>query len=473
MAIDIQSLSIKKAHEHLIKGDFSVQELVTTYKDVIAEKNDDINAYLEVFDDADAQAQSAERILKENPESLLAGIPIAMKDNILIKGRKVSASSKILEGYIAPYDATVTTKLKKDGVVFLGRTNCDEFAMGGSTENSAFGVTKNPLNTEHVAGGSSGGSAAAVAMRGALGALGSDTGGSIRQPAGFCGIVGLKPTYGSVSRHGLIAMGSSLDVIGPMAQSVTDTEILFNAIKGPDAFDSTALPESVLKEACVVPQAGMRIGVPEELVAHEGVSESVRRAYQESIDRLKTLGHEIVPIVLPHSAYALATYYIIIPAESSTNLSRFDGIRYGIRLGGENGIDDYFKTRGEGFGAEVRRRILLGTYVLSAGYFDAFYKKATEVRRVISTDYKQAFKTVDAILMPTAPTEAFRIGEKVQDPFSMYIADIFTVSANLVGIPSISIPVPSKGLPIGMQFLAPAVHEPVLFALGKQFLGEV
>jgi aspartyl-tRNA(Asn)/glutamyl-tRNA(Gln) amidotransferase subunit A len=472
--IDITTFTIATAHTHLINKDFSARDLAEAYLAEIKKTNGDINAYLEIYDDVLAQADNADKVIASGTATSLTGIPLALKDNLLITGKHVTSASKILEGYVAPYDATVVDKLKKEHVVFLGRTNMDEFAMGGSTENSAFGVTKNPLDMTRVAGGSSGGSVAAVAMNGALGALGSDTGGSVREPATFCGVVGLKPTYGGVSRHGLMAMGSSLDVIGPITKTVTDAEILFNAIKGQDTFDSTTYPDGQYPQNT---NKKLVIGVPYHILEQEGIDQSVRNNFAESIKKLEQLGYEIRDISLPNIGYSLAVYYILMPAEVSSNLARFDGIKYGLHVDGDNLLQDYLKTRAQGFGPEVRRRILIGTYVLSAGYHDAYYNKAILLRQKISDEFAHAFKKVDAIVTPTTPTPSFKIGEKAHDPLSMYLADIFTVPANIVGIPAISIPsgmVAYEGstLPAGLQIMAPHAHESVLFEISKKFLGE-
>ncbi|MEN9621929.1 MAG: hypothetical protein RLZZ67_363 [Candidatus Parcubacteria bacterium] len=470
--IDLTTLTISKAHEALVKGDFTVKELAQAYLDAIAKKDGDIHAYLEVYNDVIAQAEAAQKLVRKGG-SVLAGIPIAIKDNLLIEGKRVGSASKILEGYVGPYDATAIAKLKEAGVVFLGRANMDEFAMGGSTENSAYGVTKNPHDLSRVAGGSSGGSVAAVAGDMALASLGSDTGGSVRQPASFCGVVGLKPTYGSISRHGLMAMGSSLDVIGPVTKTVADAEILFNAMKGKDRYDSTSIdthPNPAAKPKT--------IGVPRHFLKGDGIDPAVMKVFEESLTKFEALGYEIKDVELPNIDYSLAVYYVLMPAEVSTNLSRFDGIKYGLHVDGKDLIEDYFLSRGQGFGREARRRIMLGAYVLSSGYYDAYYNKATAVRELLRADFAKAFESVDAIITPTAPAPAFKIGEKASDPVAMYLEDIFTVTANLVGIPAISIPagtksVEGKSLPIGIQLAAAHGREDILFALGKKFLNEV
>ncbi len=471
--IDLTTLTIRKAHAALVKGEFTARELAQAYLAAITKRDSDIHAYLEVYADVLAQADAADKRIKSGKADMLTGIPLAIKDNILIEGRRAGAASKILENYVAPYDATAIMKLKAAGAVFIGRANMDEFAMGGSTENSAYGVTKNPRDLSRVAGGSSGGSVAAVAGDLALAALGSDTGGSVRQPASFCGVVGFKPTYGSISRHGLMAMGSSLDVIGPVTKTVGDAEILFNAMKGKDRYDSTSVD--------IAPVAGGKkpiIGIPRHFLKGDGIDADVMRVFEESVAKFKSLGYEIRDIELPNIEYSLAVYYVLMPAEVSTNLSRFDGVKYGLHRDGKDLLEDYLLTRGEGFGREARRRIMLGAYVLSSGYYDAYYNKAATVRELLKKDFAAAFAAVDAILTPTAPAPAFKIGEKISDPVAMYLEDIFTVTANLVGVPAISIPagakvVGDKSLPIGIQLIANNAREDVLFALGKNFLGEV
>lgn len=486
MSLDLKKLTIASVHTHLLDGDFSAVELAEAYCAEIEKRNKDLNAYLEVFDDVREQAQEADKRIKAGKAGLLTGIPLAIKDNILIEGRRVGAASKILEGYVAPYDATAIKKLKEAGAVFLGRTNCDEFAMGGSTENSAYGVTKNPADTARVAGGSSGGSAAAVAADMALAALGSDTGGSVREPASFCGVVGFKPSYGAVSRYGLIAMGSSLDCIGPIAKSAEDAEIIFNCIKGRDSMDSTSRDFPTSKLLNFSPSK-LIIGVPRDLIG-EGVDADVLANFNEALERLRSAGVEIVDVALPDARYALPCYYIIMPAEASTNLARYDGVKYGVHRDGGNLLGDYLTTRAHGFGSEVRRRILIGTYVLSSGYYDAYYNKAVAVRQRIQAAFSETFRHVDpvrsregsqrpsasngvdVIATPTAPTPAWKVGEK-GDPLSMYLADIFTVTANIAGIPAISLPSgkTQSGLPLGIQFMAAHGREDTLFAAGRLF----
>ncbi|MCK5096205.1 MAG: Asp-tRNA(Asn)/Glu-tRNA(Gln) amidotransferase subunit GatA [Candidatus Pacebacteria bacterium] len=469
----MHELIIEKAHKHLLGGDFTAVELAEAVLKNAESKNKKMNAYLEFYDDVKDQAEEADQMFKKGTAGMLTGIPFAIKDCILVHGKTATASSKILEGYTATYDATAIKKLKKAGAVLLGRANMDEFAMGGSTENSSNGVTKNPHDLERVPGGSSGGSAAAVAMDGALAALGSDTGGSIRQPGSFCGVVGLKPTYGAVSRYGLMAMASSLDQIGPITKTVAGAEAVFDVISGHDKMDSTSVPEEVAEKCKKEKKKKYTIGVPADFVYAEGVDEDVIVNFKESLQYLKKLGHTIKEISLPNLKYSLAAYYVIMPAEASTNLARFDGVRFGLLEEGNNLLEDYEKTRGVGFGKEVRRRIMLGTYVLSSGYYDAYYNKAVAVRNVIQNDFKKAFKEADMIATPTSPVPAFKIGEKSGDPLSMYLADIFTVPANLAGVPAISVPSGTtvregKKLPLGMQFFAPHFNEKMLFAIGKE-----
>ncbi|MBI3888852.1 Asp-tRNA(Asn)/Glu-tRNA(Gln) amidotransferase subunit GatA [Candidatus Nomurabacteria bacterium] len=467
--IDIAKLTIAEARKKLDAKEFSAVDLAQAYLDEIKKKNKELNAYLEIFDDVLEQAKEVDARIAKGESYPLLGIPMAIKDVILIKGRRVSAASKILENYRATYDATVITKLKKQGAVFLGRTNMDEFAMGGSTENSAFGPTRNPHDTRRVSGGSSGGSVAAVASNMALGALGSDTGGSVREPASFCGIVGMKPTYGRVSRYGLIAMGSSLDCIGSIAKNTEDAKIIYDAIYGHDILDSTSIEDTTYAK----PQIKKVIGVPWDLVNMEGVDVKVKENFKQSISKLENLGFKINDISIKNIDMALATYYIIMPAESSTNLSRFDGMRYGLHKDGKDLLEDYRLTKRAGFGKEVRRRILLGTYVLSSGYYDAYYGKAQIARSALKEEFAKAFKDVDIVATPTAPFVAWKIGEK-SDPLSVYLADIFTITANMVGIPAISIPsgfseVEGKKLPLGIQFMAPHGAEDLLFEVGKKF----
>jgi len=488
--METQNLTIKEAREHLDNGDISAVKLAESFLDVIEHKDKEIHAYLEVFDDVIEQAEAADKIIENGKSTPLTGIPIAIKDNILIEGHIASAASKILENYKATYDATVIEKLRKSGAVFLGRTNMDEFAMGSSTQSSAFGVTRNPHETTRVPGGSSGGSAAAVARGMALGALGSDTAGSIRQPASFCGVVGFKPTYGSVSRSGLIALGSSFDCIGPIARSVSDAELIFNTILGSDKMDSTSVWDGLYGKKEI--KKDLTVGVPRIFLEESGLDENVMDNFNESLEKLKSLGYKVKDIVLPNIEYAVPAYYVILPAEASTNLARFDGMKYGLHVDGVDLLDEYLKSRGQGFGYEPRRRIILGTYVLSAGYHDAYYNKANAVRKLISQDFVKAFEDVDVVSMPTSPHVAFKIGEKMDDPVKMYLEDTFTVPANHAGLPAISVPSgfvsptsqennkgrgsdrsvekeDGKKLPLGLQFMAPHMQEHILFEVGKKF----
>lgn len=461
------SKTIKEIRKDLDSKKYSSEELTQEYLNRIKEKDPEIHAYLEVFEkEALEQAKLADERIKKGDIDILTGIPCAIKDNILIKGKKCTAGSKMLENYTASYNAFVIEKLKKQGAVFLGKTNLDEFAMGSSTENSYFGVTRNPHDLDRVPGGSSGGSAAAVAADMCVFALGSDTGGSIRQPASFCGVVGLKPTYGTVSRNGLIAFASSLDQIGPFAKSVEDAKILYDVLKEKDFKDSTNIEVKEKSEQFDVKK--IKLGVPKEYFG-VGLDKEVEEAIKKTIEKYKEKGVEIVEISLPHSKYALACYYIIAPAEASANLARFDGIRYGFKAEGENIDDIYSNTRTQGFGEEVKRRIMLGTYTLSSGYYDAYYKKALKVRSLIKKDFEEAFEKVDAILGPVSPILPFKIGEKTDDPLSMYLADIYTTPINLAGVPAISVPTfeSKQGLPIGLHIIAPHFEESKLLNIAN------
>lgn len=464
--MDLSSLTISEARRALDAKEYSALDLTNAYLDAIAKKDPEIHAYLEVWtDSAREEAKAADAMIAAGKSQLLTGIPIAVKDNILIDGRIASSASKMLENYKASYDATVISKLKSQGVVFLGRTNMDEFALGGSTENSAFGPTKNPHDTSRIPGGTSGGSAAAVAAGMALAALGSDTGGSIRQPSAFCGVVGLKPTYGAVSRFGLMAAASSLDQIGSIAKNIGDAEILFDAIRGHDANDSTSLPDTPAASAPL----RKKIGVPRAFL-QKGIEPDMLTAYEESLKSLSAAGYELVDIELSSLQYALAVYYIINPAEVSTNLARYDGIRYGYSAPADDIAGVYAKSRAEGFGPETRRRILMGTFVLSSGYADAYYRKARSVRELIRADFAKAFASVDAIAMPVSPIPPWKFGDK-NDPVAMYAADIFTVPVNLTGVPAISVSGTverdGKQLPVGFQLIAAHGNEAALFAMGK------
>lgn len=469
MNINLKELNIEQAHSDLSSGVYTVRELVDAYLEVIKEKNGDLNAYLEIFDDLDNQIKTAEEKFKNKNATLLTGIPIAIKDNILIKGHIASASSKILENYTASYDSTVIKILREEGAIFLGRTNMDEFAMGSSTETSAYGITRNPIDRELVPGGSSGGSASALGADMALVSLGTETCGSVREPAAFCNLVGLKPTYGAVSRHGIIAMGNSLDQVSPFGKNVRDAEIVFNTISKYDKLDNTSILEN--ERVIKIKDANKKkIGIPWHLF-ESGVDESIMVNFKQSVEKLKNAGYEIVDISLPFSKYSLAVYYIIMPAEVSTNLSRFDGVRYGTRKEGENIWESFKKSRSYGFGIEARRRIILGTYVLSHGYYDAYYNKAWKIRRAIMKEINDAFDQVGFIMTPTVPVLPFKLGEKMNDPLAMYLCDLFSAPANLTGAPSIAIPSGKneKELPFSVQFTAPHFSESSLFEIGKEF----
>ncbi|MFA6586271.1 MAG: Asp-tRNA(Asn)/Glu-tRNA(Gln) amidotransferase subunit GatA [Candidatus Paceibacterota bacterium] len=470
--IDLKNLTIEKVHEGLESKKFTCRELVQEYLKNIKEKNTELFAYIEVYDDVLNQADEAQKKFENSTATLLTGIPFAIKDNILFKDHKVSAGSKILENYTAVYDSTVVKELKNEGAILIGRTNMDEFAMGSSTETSAYGVSRNPYDISRVPGGSSGGSAVAIASDMALVSLGTETCGSVRQPSSFCGLVGLKPTYGAVSRNGVIAMGNSLDQVSPFGKNVRDVEIVFNALSKHDPMDSTSVTDEKRNHKKISSGATWKIGVPWHLF-EKGVDPEVMNSFKESMEKLKNSGCGIVDIKLPYSKYSLEAYYIIMPAEVSTNLSRFDGMRYGFSEKGDNLAEVYKKSRGKGFGKEARRRILLGTYVLSHGYYDAYYNKATKIREKIKEETIEIFKNVDFIATPTTPTSAFKLGEKLDDPVAMYLCDIFAASANLVGTPAMAIPSgkDKNGLPLSIQFTAPYFHENLLFEIGKKFEG--
>lgn len=464
--MDFTELTIKSAADLLAHKKISAKELAEMSLKRIKEVDNKLHAFLFVAEkEALESAERADQMIADGENFSLTGIPYAAKDNILVKGMQATAASKILENYKAVYDATVIKKLNVELPVLMGKTNLDEFAMGSSTENSAFGPTKNPYDLSRVPGGSSGGSAAAVASGEVLFALGTDTGGSVRQPAAFCGIVGFKPTYGRASRYGLIALGSSLDQVGVFAKTVEDTAAVFQTIAGPDDYDSTSLPKPVpdyskfLKEDL----KGLRIGIPKEYLI-EGIDSEVDQSIKKAISKMEELGAKVSEISLPHSSYALACYYIILPVEISGNLSRYDGIRYGLSVKGNNLEEVYYNSRSQGLGAEPKRRIMIGTYASSAGYFDAYYKKAKQAQSLIRKDFIDAFENCDLIVTPTTPTPAFKFGEK-SDPLSMYLADVFTVGLNIAGVPGLSMPVgmTKSGLPIGMQLIASHFAEEKLF----------
>jgi aspartyl-tRNA(Asn)/glutamyl-tRNA(Gln) amidotransferase subunit A len=455
------SLTGTQIAENIKNSKLREKEVCSFFKERI-NKNASLNAFVETFDVP----------IEADGDSSLAGVPIAIKDNICIKGKKITCASKILSSHTAVYDATVITKLKNAGLKIIGTTNMDEFAFGSSTESSCYGVTKNPWDIQRVPGGSSGGSAAAVAARLVPFALGSDTGGSIRQPASFCGIVGFKPSYGRVSRYGLIAFGSSLDQIGPLTTNFTDCAHLLNIICGFDEHDSTSAPieKKDFSESLVDDVTGLKVGMPRQYFA-KGIDEEIKNAVLEVSRLLKEKGAEIVDIDLPHTEYAVATYYIIGSSEASSNLQRFDGIKYGLRESASGLMDIYKNSRRAGFGDESKRRIFLGTYSLSSGYYDAYYVRALKVRSLIKKDFDDAFKKVDVILTPTSPTAAFKIGEKVTDPLSMYLSDIYTISANLAGLPAVSFPCgfTRNNLPIGAQLIAKEFDEETLIRAGYSY----
>jgi len=457
--LDLNTLTIEATKTAIAGKQITASSLVEQFYGKIKAEDPEIHAYLTLCEDrALQQAKSIDDLVSKGAAlPPLAGVPIGIKDVMITKDVRTTAGSKILENFIPPYDCTAVARLEAAGVIVLGKMNCDEFAMGSSNENSAYGPVRNPRDKTRVPGGSSGGSAAAVAAGTAVATLGSDTGGSIRQPASFCGVVGLMPTYGRVSRYGLIAFASSLDHIGPLTKTVKDAAILLRVIAGRDPLDSTSADVAVPNyEADLVrPVSGLKIGVPKEYFG-EGLEAEVRASVESGIAKLRSAGCEIVPISLPHTKYAIPTYYVIATAEASANLARFDGVRYGYRAKNARTLSEmYRKSRDEAFGAEVKRRIMLGTYALSSGYYDAYYLKAQRVRTLLTRDFEEAFQKVDAIVTPTAPTPAFKLGEKSDDPLSMYLADIYTVTADLAGVPGISVPCGKtrSGLPIGLQVL--------------------
>lgn len=474
--INLTGMTIKKAQSGLENKEFSARELVEDTLKFIGEKDKDIHAFLSLNENnaKSAADEIDKKISRGEGLKTLSGIPVALKDNILLQGLKATAGSQILKDYTASYDATVTRKLKENEAIVIGKTNLDEFAMGSSTENSSFGPTKNPRDISRVPGGSSGGSAAAVAADMAVVALGTDTGGSIRQPGAFCGVVGLKPTYGAVSRFGLVALASSLDQAGPITKTVEDAAAVFNAIRGRDKFDVTTFDPGYDENELINPDAknikSLKVGIPEEYFV-EGLSSEVGDAINKAIDSIEKLGLKTKKVSLPHTKYALSVYYIVMPSEASTNLARYDGIRYGTRGESKNLLELYQEDRGEGFGSEPKRRILLGTFALSAGYYDAYYDKAQRVRTLIKEDFDKAFKKVDVLLTPTAPTVAFRFGEKTDNPLEMYLSDIYTIPANLAGLPAISIPVKENdgNLPIGFQLIGKPWREADILGLGQLY----
>jgi aspartyl-tRNA(Asn)/glutamyl-tRNA(Gln) amidotransferase subunit A len=456
--MNLYEMTAHRLHDLLIRKEITSRELTESVLKRVEEVEGRIHSFITPTPEmALEQAAAADSRIQKGKAGPLTGIPVAIKDVICTQGVRTTCGSHILENFVPPYDATVTEKLKAAGAVFVGKANMDEFAMGSSTENSFYGPTRNPWDLDRIPGGSSGGSAAAVAADECIVSLGSDTGGSIRQPAACCGVVGMKPTYGRVSRYGLVAFASSLDQIGPFSKDVRDAALVLNAISGHEPRDSTSvdLPVPDYTQALVDDVQGMVLGVPRETFG-QGVDPEVAASVREAIEVLKKLGSKTVDISLPHSDYALAVYYIIAPCEASSNLARYDGVKYGFRArGAEDLLDMYRETRWQGFGAEVKRRIMLGTYALSAGYYDAYYLKASRVRTLIRKDFEEAFQRCDVLVLPTAPTPAFRIGEKVEDPLQMYLSDIFTIPCNLAGLPGLSLPCgfTQEGLPIGLQMI--------------------
>ncbi len=468
---NLTSLSASKIAQEVSSGNLKAEDVAQAHLDRVKTEDPKVKAFITLLEEKALFSAREIDLKRAQGKKLgkLAGVPIAVKDNILVEGVETTCASKILKGFKAPYDATIVEKLKKEDAVILGKTNLDEFAMGSSNENSAFFKTKNPWNLETVPGGSSGGSAAAVAAKMAPLSLGSDTGGSIRQPASFCGLVGIKPTYGLVSRYGLIAFASSLDQIGPMARNVEDTALLLSSIAGHDPKDSTSAPQAQNHFSGMPLESirGLKIGMPREYFA-DGLDPEVRKSVLDAVNNLKTMGAEIKEVTLPHTSYAVATYYIIAPSEAASNLARFDGVRYGHRAQNVKSLSElYEKSRGEGFGPEVKRRIMLGTYALSSGYYDAYYNRAQKARTLISRDFENVFKEVDFLATPTAPSVAFKFGEKSADPVAMYLSDIFTIPSNLAGNASLSIPcgLNKDRLPIGLQLIAPAFEDEKLLSL--------
>ncbi len=472
----LYELTIHEAHELLKQKKISSEELTRAVFDRIAHVEDKVGAYISICEEeAMNQAREADRLISEGGEiKPLTGIPLSIKDLICTKGLNTTCASKILEGFVPPYNAFVIEKFNREGAVIVGKVNMDEFAMGSSTENSGLKLTHNPWDLERIPGGSSGGSAASVAADMCLGSLGSDTGGSIRQPASHCSVVGMKPTYGRVSRFGLVAFASSLDQIGPLTKDVHDCAILMNAIAGHDPGDSTSVPKEVPDFTASLEKGlkGVTIGIPKEYFTAKGMDQDVASSVKNAINTLEDLGAKCIEVSLPHTEYAVAVYYVIAPCEASSNLARYDGVRYGYRDKEQNDlIKMYQSTKSKGFGPEVQRRIIIGTYALSAGYYDAYYGKASQVRTLIIEDFKKAFQTCDVLVSPVSPTPAFKIGENVDDPLTMYLSDIFTLSANLSGIPGISVPCgfSKQGLPIGLQIMGNHFDEEMLLKVAYNY----
>jgi aspartyl-tRNA(Asn)/glutamyl-tRNA(Gln) amidotransferase subunit A len=473
--MELFELTINEAHGLLKRKEISSVELTRAVLDRINAVEGKIDAFITIAEkEAMEEASQADQKIAKGQCAALTGIPVAIKDVICTRGIPTTCGSKILENFVPPYDATVIRKLKKAGAVIVGKLNMDEFAMGSSTENSGFKITRNPWDSTRVPGGSSGGAAAAVAAGMCLGALGSDTGGSIRLPASYCSTVGMKPTYGRVSRYGLIAFASSLDQVGPLSKNVADCAVLLKAIAGYDSSDSTSVPKDVPDYTAALQKGlkGVRVGIPIEYGATEGMDPEVSNAVRNAVEVIEGLGAETVEVSLPHTEYAVAVYYVIAPSEASSNLARYDGVKYGVRDKDQNDlIKMYRSTRSKGFGPEVQRRIIIGTYCLSAGYYDAYYGKASQVRTLIMEDFRKAFESCDVLACPVAPTPAFKVGEKVDDPLTMYLMDIFTISANLAGVPGMSVPCgfSKEGLPIGLQLMGKHFAEEMLFKVAYNF----
>ncbi|NOZ62050.1 MAG: Asp-tRNA(Asn)/Glu-tRNA(Gln) amidotransferase subunit GatA [Calditrichaeota bacterium] len=469
--MDVTRLDFSQIHPLLLNGSVSCSRIVRDYLKNVNE-GFPLNAFISILaEDAQIRAQKIDAKIRQKRAGKLAGLVVAVKDNILVKGIKTTCSSKMLADFVAPYNATVIDCLLKEDAILIGKTNMDEFAMGSSNENSFFGAVKNPIDHTKVPGGSSGGSAAAVASRQAMAALGSDTGGSIRQPAAFCGLVGLKPTYGSVSRYGLIAYASSFDQIGPIARSVEDCAKIFSVIAGHDSRDSTSsthrYPAQFFSD--IAPVSSLKIGVPKQFFSND-IEPDVKRNIESSVEKLRQKGAQIISVSLPHADYSVPAYYIIATAEASSNLARFDGVGYGFRSDEAKDIGNFYaKNRSQGFGEEVKRRILLGTFVLSRGYYERYYRKAQTIRSLIRRDFSAAFQKCDFLITPTSPTTAFPIAARSYDPLAMYLSDVFTVAANLTGLPALSIPCGQDrdGLPVGLQLMAPRFAEPFLFSVAK------
>lgn len=469
--MNLNELTITEAADGLKKKKFTAVELTQSCLGRIKKRNKEINAFITVSEEsALAEAKEADKMLARGKGTRLTGIPFSVKDAICTKGIRSTGSAKILDSYTPPFDATVIRKIREQGGVLIGKNNCDAFGHGASNENSMYGPVKNPHDTSKVAGGSSGGSAAAVADHQCIFAIAEDTGGSIRQPASFCGVVGLRPSYGRNSRYGIMPMASSLDTVGPITKTVSDLAVVMEAIAGRDDRDATTVPDSVpiCTKALEKSLSGVRIGIPKEYFEVPGMDSEVRAVADKQIEKLKKLGAKIVDVSLPHTKYAIAVYYIIVPSEVSSNLGRLDGVRYGVRVNGKNLFELYTKSRAEGFPEEVKRRILIGTYALSAGYYDAYYKKAQQVRTLIRKDFDDVFKKVDVLITPTSPFPAFGIGEKANDPIAMYLADVMVSPAGVAGVPALSVPAGTTkaGLPVGVQIIGPRLAEEVVLRVG-------